>query len=371
MGIMVGIQDFESCETSGQFYGGNAGRKIGLVWRDGDWLVKFPGTTRNLQGSVPSYTTAPVSEWLGSHVYAALGIPVHETVLGIRDGRIVCACRDFTFPDSRLVNFHDLKNSLSDDEPGFTEDASTGFGVVLADVRSAIHRIPVLRSIDGVSDRFWDMFVVDAFIRNIDRNNTNWGVLRNPRGEFSLAPVYGNGNSFNNKRTESGIERRLANPDLIRQDALDVRSCYVTDRGKPIAPLKYLASGQDEECTKALDRFMERYDPRSFHDLLDSIPSMSHGLTVVPDVSTNTIAGSATIGTSTRSWRHGANCIQLWVSRPVRKHPSPSLFLIPIPPSYPHLLFRRVSTVRECDMSVSISMVKERGTDNRTIESVS
>lgn len=283
MGIMIDIQDFESCETSGQFYGGNAGRKIGLVWRAGDWLVKFPGTTRNLQGSVPSYTTAPVSEWLGSHVYAALGIPVHETVLGIRDGRIVCACRDFTFPDSRLVNFHDLKNSLSDDEPGFTEDASTGSGVVLADVRSAIHRIPVLRSIDGVSDRFWDMFVVDAFIRNIDRNNTNWGVLRNPRGEFSLAPVYDNGNSFNNKRTDSGIERRLANPDLIRQDALDVRSCYVTDRGKPIAPLKYLASGQDEECTKALDRFMERYDPRSFHDLLGSIPSMSHGLTVVPD----------------------------------------------------------------------------------------
>ena len=51
MGIMVGIQDFESCETSGQFYGGNAGRKIGLVWRDGDWLVKFPGTTRNLQAA--------------------------------------------------------------------------------------------------------------------------------------------------------------------------------------------------------------------------------------------------------------------------------------------------------------------------------
>ena len=126
------------------------------------------------------------------------------------------------------------------------------------------------------------MFVVDAFIRNIDRNNTNWGILRNPRGEFSLAPVYDNGNSFNNKRTESGIERRLANPDLIRQDALDVRSCYVTDKGAPIAPLKYIMSGQDEECTKALDRFMERYDPRSLHDLLDSVPSTSHGLTVAP-----------------------------------------------------------------------------------------
>ena len=50
MGIMVGIQDFESCETSGQFYGGNAGRKIGLVWRDGDWLVKFPRNDQEPSG---------------------------------------------------------------------------------------------------------------------------------------------------------------------------------------------------------------------------------------------------------------------------------------------------------------------------------
>ena len=148
---MINIHDFEACEESGRFYGGNAGRKIGLVWRDDDWLVKFPGPTGKLHGNVPSYTTAPLSEWLGSHVYGMLGIPVHETVLGIRDGRVVCACRDFTLPDSTIVSFHDLRNSLSDDEPGFTEDASTGSGVVLADVRSAIHRIPVLRAIDGVS----------------------------------------------------------------------------------------------------------------------------------------------------------------------------------------------------------------------------
>ena len=116
---------------------------------------------------------------------------------------------------------------------------------------------------------------------------------------------------------------------------------------------------------------MERYDPRSFHDLLDSILSMSHGLTVVPDGFHEYHRRVCDYRYEHAFMEHGANCIQLWVSRPVRKHPSPSLFLIPIPPSYPHLLFRRVSTVRECDMSVSISMVKERGTDNRTIESVS
>ena len=268
----MALIDFEGCEKSRRFYAGNAGRKIGVVWNGGNWILKFPGPTGRLQGSVPSYTTAPLSEFLGSHVYGMLGIPVHETVLGIRGGKVVCACRDFTDDDWELVEFHDLKNSLSDDEPGFTESASTGSGVVLADVRAAINRIPELAGIDGVRERFWDMFVTDAFIRNIDRNNTNWGVLSDRKGHYRLAPVYDNGNSFNNKRTEAAIERRLSKDELIRQDALDVRSCYITDKGKPIAPLKYIASGQDPQCTLAFGRFMERYEPDRLYSLIDSIP---------------------------------------------------------------------------------------------------
>ena len=86
----MALIDFEGCEKSRRFYAGNAGRKIGVVWNGGNWILKFPGPTGRLQGSVPSYTTAPLSEFLGSHVYGMLGIPVHETVLGIRGGKVVC-----------------------------------------------------------------------------------------------------------------------------------------------------------------------------------------------------------------------------------------------------------------------------------------
>lgn len=281
--IMIRFADFEDLPKSGRFYSGNAGRKVGVRWRDADWILKFPGPTGKLQGSVPSYTTAPISEFLGSHIYEGLGIPVHETVLGIRDGKVVCACRDFVPDGSRLVEFHDLKNSLSDDETGFVESASTGSGVVLADVRASIHRIPELASIPNTKDRFWDMFVVDAFIRNIDRNNSNWGVLSDSSGRFSLAPVYDNGNSFNNERTDSGIMKRLSSPDFIRQDALDVRSCYMTDRGKPIAPLKYISSGQDGDCTAARLRFMDRFSLEACRDLVDSIPDQALGVTALPE----------------------------------------------------------------------------------------
>ena len=111
----------------------------------------------------------------------------------------------------------------------------------------------------------------------------NWGVLSDRKGHYRLAPVYDNGNSFNNKRTEAAIERRLSKDELIRQDALDVRSCYITDKGKPIAPLKYIASGQDPQCTLAFGRFMERYEPDRLYSLIDSIPEQAMGVTVLPE----------------------------------------------------------------------------------------
>ena len=48
---------------------------------------------------------------------------------------------------------------------------------MLGDVLSAISLSPLLRSTNGVTERFWDMFVVDAFIKNPNRNNGNWGLL--------------------------------------------------------------------------------------------------------------------------------------------------------------------------------------------------
>jgi hypothetical protein len=166
--------------------------------------VEIPCSTKELNGSVPSYTSAPMSEFLGSHVYELLGIPVHDTVLGIREGKLVCACKDFQKQRGSLVEFLELKNSMSDDELGFSGSPSDGRNVVLADVRATIYRHPWLNKVSGIVERFWDIFVVDAFIRNVDRNNTNWGLLID-QNYLRLTPVYDNGSSFYDKRTSQQI----------------------------------------------------------------------------------------------------------------------------------------------------------------------
>ena len=93
---MAEIADLRDCALSGLFYGGRAGQKEGILINGEPWIAKYPRTTRDLVGKhLPSYTSSPVSEYLGSHIYGLLGIPVHETMLGYRAGKIVCACRDF------------------------------------------------------------------------------------------------------------------------------------------------------------------------------------------------------------------------------------------------------------------------------------
>ncbi|GGI15203.1 hypothetical protein GCM10007377_14730 [Galliscardovia ingluviei] len=279
---MITVENFEQAPLSRRYYGGSAGRKIGIHWNNDNWLLKFPKNTRDLQGSVPSYSTAPLSEYLGSHVYASLNIDVHDTVLGIRDGKLVCACRDFVKDGYTLYDFRNLKNSVNDELTGFSQDASDGMSVVLPDVIAAIAHIDVFKDIPNVLERFWDMFVTDAFIRNIDRNNTNWGVLISDTA-MKLAPVFANSNSFNNKRTPHAISQRLHDTDLLRQDALDVHSCFVSTQGKPIAPLKYIASGQDPDCNAALQRFIKHLDMHTIIDMFYNIPDTVRGVDIIDE----------------------------------------------------------------------------------------
>ena len=134
---MIEIADLRDCPPSGRLYGGRAGRKEGILIDGEPWLAKYPRSTRDLRGrGLPSYTSSPLSEYLGSHIYALLGIPTHETRLGYRDGKIVCACRDFTSPGVVLYEFSKVKTTMDDDAcEGFLwirEDEETcsggGFG---------------------------------------------------------------------------------------------------------------------------------------------------------------------------------------------------------------------------------------------------
>lgn len=286
---MVEIVDLRECGKSGLFYGGRAGQKEGILINGEPWIAKYPRTTRDLQGRhLPPYTSSPISEYVGAHIYASLGIPVHETMLGYRTGKVVCACKDFTHPDKRLFEFREIKNALSDDDAGFSSAPSDGESVYLGDVLAAIETSELLRSVPGVRERFWDMFVVDAFIKNPDRNNGNWGLLMGADRTYELAPVYDLGSSLFSKRSPSLAESRLSDESEVEQDAFGTNvSCYrlPTDdgRGQAIHPFEYLASTRNPDLDAAVVRFVETVDMKVVDAIVDSVPAEAFGRPLMPE----------------------------------------------------------------------------------------
>jgi len=295
--LRMTIINFEETTVSKKvFYGGNAGAKEAITYDDGVWMIKYPKTTRDLVNPQISYTTSPLSEYLGSKIYEILGIPVHEVILGTRRNKVVVACKDFTYVKKNkdmiksqvLIPFHDLKNSFMSSD--LDEYSGTGSETFLDEVLATIKGEDNLNTIDGVLERFWDMFVVDAFIGNNDRNNGNWGLLLDSSTEdMELAPVYDNGNAFFNKRSLKQMEKRIGDKTQMEEDAYKALVCVykytgLDNEGHQIHPFKFIKAGENANCTNAVSRFLRRVDVNRIESLIRRIPESTGNLAIMPNI---------------------------------------------------------------------------------------
>lgn len=289
----MGLINYDCYDKNLRFYAGEAGRKFGINIDGEPWLIKFPKSTKGLKTPNVSYTTSPLSEYLGSHIYSLLDIPVHETHLGIREEKIVVACKDFIDGPQRLTEFRQIKNAFVSPD-GETNDG-TGSSSDLEEVLEVIRDDSLVKTIEGVNARFWDMFVVDALIGNPDRNNTNWGFISEAEdigggysllNGFALAPIYDNGNAFFNKREDALFEKRLGEAELT-QDAFGTNLSFYTQdidgEVKHIKPFDYLLGTKNPEAHAAVQRIMHKLDMSAINQLIDDIPSEYEGLVVISD----------------------------------------------------------------------------------------
>lgn len=285
------IFDFDNLELSSVRYGGHAGSKLGVVINGENWFLKFPQSTKAFARKVDmSYSTAPLSEYIGSHVYELIDIPVHNTLLGVRDGRVVVACKDFTGDSSvcRLDDFNAISNDYVSglDEklsqatpPSSTHAQSINEMIIIMENNPAFFTVPVLK------DRFWDMFVVDALIGNNDRNSGNWGILYNKlTGESAVAPVFDNGSSFNNNTSEKRIEHILSDKESFFQSAYATRQSFFLGKdGKKLNPFTYIESMENNDCNRALLRVVPNINTDDIREMIESIPREWNGIGVISD----------------------------------------------------------------------------------------
>lgn len=271
--------DFNDLPQNDRMYGGVSGNKVGVAYKGDNFLLKFPGSlkSKGMKNVQLSYSNAPVCEYLGSHIYDLLDIPVHDTLLGTRNGKVVVACKDFLERGDRLYEFREIKTTFEPLPANDDGHMTDGNGTELADVLHAIYEHPFLQDIHGVQERFWDMFVVDAFIGNSDRNNGNWGVIVRYDGSKELAPVYDNGACLNNKWDDEKMQRALDDDDAIKAQAYHGVVCAYMEQGKRINPFHFMERTDLRACKEAVRRIVPRISQlrRSIGHLVEACPLLS------------------------------------------------------------------------------------------------
>lgn len=282
------IIDFTPCTLSSRAgtYGGKAGYKDGIIYKNEYWIIKYPQSTKGMRGNIASYTTSPLSEYIGSHIYAILGYDVHETIMGYRNNKIVVACKDFCKQEGSLREIRTLKNLAN---PMLAEKLERSFSstgsshhVNLEETLLHLKYNDILKNISGVTERFWDCIVIDIFINNNDRNNGNWGILYE-NNQYKLAPVYDNGASFFNKHTEEQIIKILNNPERMKQSVATSATGYML-HGKPLFVQDMLNlnyTGLHHALIKNVPLIQKKLP--EIYRMIDAIPKEYHQLEVCSD----------------------------------------------------------------------------------------
>ena len=241
------------------FYGGTACNKDGILIDDDEWIVKYPRSLSQMEGENASYSS--LSEFLGSEIYRILGYDVHKTILGVRNNKLIVACKDFAI-DGFLLEIRTIKNHLSGDLldkfRSHSNIHSTSTHVVdIDELMFHLEKNPLLNVIDGIKQHFFEQALIDIFINNNDRTNDNWGILRINGQKDRIAPIFDNGASFSPKMSEDKIIRLLSS-DELRDNCLNVLTAYGRN-GHLLSAKKFIQEFQDcLEFQKALNSATNR-----------------------------------------------------------------------------------------------------------------
>ncbi len=283
---MIKIENFDEVLTSGITYGGHSGSKKGIIFNGERWFLKYPKSTKSMNVEGLSYTTSPISEYLGSHIYNLLGFPVHETLLGTANGKIVVACKDFLNKNETILDYNSIKNDYDENVEKEIEKLSSSsknhFETDLDEVMIVMDNNSYFKKVQDLKNRFWDMFIVDSFINNNDRNDNNWGlILNHDTMNLRISPIYDNGASFYNKSSDEKIDKILNDDFKMKQVIYDsCVSSFIKD-GKIINPLKFIESMDNSDCNESLLRIFPKIDLKRIKELFDNIPSNYNNLPVL------------------------------------------------------------------------------------------
>lgn len=263
--------NFTNCKiVPTKAFGGANGKKISIEYNGELYMLKFPPSADNKPTEL-SYTNSCISEHIASSIFNIIGLNAQKTILGTYTvngkEKIVCACKDFTADGKTFYDFGAIKNTIIDSE-------HLGAGTELEDILETIEKQKFVNP-DELLKLFWDMFVVDAFLGNFDRHNGNWGFLVDDNGNSRIAPVFDCGSCLLPQADVKIMEKVLKNEDDLNARVYQFPTSAIKEDNRKINYFDFLTNCNDDNCSAALKRIVERINLDEINDFIDDVPYIS------------------------------------------------------------------------------------------------
>lgn len=264
------VVDFSNCEENPlRAYAGRNGNKLCLIYNNEMYMFKFHTHKKNRKDL--SYTNDFISEYLGCKIFVSAGFEAQETILGIYNGRPGVACKDFVVNGFTLLEANKLKNAY-----GFER---SGKGENYDEMMELIDKQKVIPKKE-LEEKFWDMFIMDAFLGNFDRHSGNWGFLVNEiTKETKFAPIYDCGSCLYPAANEDVINKVFNNENEFKMRIYGFPNSAIRigdeTNEKKINYFDYISSLENENCNLALKRIVPKINMSKIYKIIDSVEMIS------------------------------------------------------------------------------------------------
>lgn len=265
----MNLVNFTNATEIAPEYTGSEKKKT-MILNDKKYLVKFPDPNRSTKLDI-SYINNVFSEYIGTKIFELCDFKTQKVILGFynKDGkeRIVCGCEDFTSNETKLVEFEKFENASIEPNP-FKRELKDIFHIL----ETGIYNI----DLEQLKEKFWDMFIIDCLIGNIDRHNGNWGFLKEIKEEkLTFSPIYDCGSCLFSTYTDEEMEECLQNNTKM-QDCIKNTSSAIRDNGAKIKYFEFITSLKNEDCNNALIRMYDKINLNKIDKLINEIDIISN-----------------------------------------------------------------------------------------------
>ena len=209
---------------------------------------------------------------LNWHIFNNLGIKAQETILGtfMLNGveKVVCACKDFTSESKTFYDFCSIKNTVID-------SGHNGTGTEISEILDTIEKQQYVNP-QELTECFWNVFVVDAFLGNFDRHNGNWGFLfDNITQTAAISPVFDCGSCLLPQADDRIMKLVINDKAELNARIFNFPLSVVKLNGQKINYYDFLNHAQYRDCNKALIRLAPRINIDEICDFIYSVPYIS------------------------------------------------------------------------------------------------